>query len=63
MALYGAFPKSSEILHLHILNCIPKYPMSYDNRRITFYKLLNDKSGFGILSTKSLPKVKAFTSI
>lgn len=60
MALYGAFPKSSEILHLHILNCIPKYPMSYDNRRITFYKLLNDKSGFGILSTKSLPKMPSF---
>ncbi|KAL6436316.1 hypothetical protein ACFW04_004692 [Cataglyphis niger] len=60
MALYSAFPKSLEILHLHILNCTPTYPMSYDNRRIIFYKLLNDKNGFGILSTKSMPKIPSF---
>ncbi|CAL1687755.1 unnamed protein product [Lasius platythorax] len=61
MALYSAFPKSLELLHLHVLNCTPTYPMmGYDNRRIIFYKLLNDKSGFGILSTKSIPKVPSF---
>ncbi|XP_070162593.1 endoribonuclease Dicer isoform X3 [Polyergus mexicanus] len=61
MTLYSAFPKSLEILHLHILNCTPTYPMtSYDNRRIIFYKLLNDKNGFGILSTKIMPKIPSF---
>lgn len=64
MALYNAFPKSLEILYLHVLNCTPTYPMtSYDNRRIIFYKLLNDKNGFGILSTKSMPKVKTFLQV
>ncbi|XP_025264753.1 endoribonuclease Dicer isoform X1 [Camponotus floridanus] len=61
MALYSAFPNSSETLHLHTLNCTPAYSMtSFDNRRIIFYKLLNDKSGFGILSTKSMPKIPSF---
>ncbi|XP_072751991.1 endoribonuclease Dicer [Anoplolepis gracilipes] len=61
MALYSAFPKSFETLVLHVLHCTPTYPMmSYDNRRIIFYKLLNDKSSFGILSTKIMPKIPSF---
>ncbi|XP_018402854.1 PREDICTED: endoribonuclease Dicer [Cyphomyrmex costatus] len=61
LALYGAYPQSSQLLHLHVFDCTSICPVtSYDNRRIVFYNLLNDKSGFGILSTKSLPKISSF---
>lgn len=64
IAFYGAYPKPLQPLYLHILSYTSTYPVTgYDNRRIVFHNLLNDKSGFGILSTKSLPKVEAFTNI
>ncbi|XP_020280276.1 endoribonuclease Dicer [Pseudomyrmex gracilis] len=59
--LYGAFPKSSKQLYLHILHCIPTYSvMDYDNRRVVFYELLRNKSGFGILSTTKMPLIPTF---
>jgi len=64
LAFYGAYPQPLQPLYLHVLNCTSTYPVTgYDNRRIVFYNLLNDKSGFGILSTKSLPKVEVFINI
>lgn len=64
LALYGAYPQPLQPLFLHILDCTSTYSMtSFENRRIVFYNLLNDKNGFGILSTKSLPQVIAFTNI
>ncbi|EZA61552.1 Endoribonuclease Dicer [Ooceraea biroi] len=60
-ALYSAFPQSSEQLYLHVLKCTPAYSvMGYDNRRVVFYNLLNDKSGFGILSTKRMAEIPSF---
>ncbi|XP_071570826.1 endoribonuclease Dicer [Temnothorax nylanderi] len=61
LAFYGAYPQPLQPLYLHILDCTSTYPVtSYDNRRVVFYNLLNDKNGFGILSTKSLPKIPSF---
>ncbi|XP_011632113.1 endoribonuclease Dicer isoform X1 [Pogonomyrmex barbatus] len=61
MALHGAYPQSFESLYLHVLNCTSMYSTTgYDNRRKVFHKLLNDKSSFGILSTKTLPKIPSF---
>lgn len=58
-AFYGAYPQPLQPLYLHILNCTSMYSVSsYNNRRTVFHNLLNDKNGFGILSTKRLPKVK-----
>jgi len=37
--------------------------MNYDNRRVVFYNLFNNKSGFGILSTKNMAQVEIFTYI
>lgn len=63
-AFHSAFPQPQEQLYLHVLNCTPIYSTTgYDNRRIVFYNLLNDKSSFGILSLKSMPQVKIFTWI
>ncbi|KYQ55277.1 Endoribonuclease Dicer [Trachymyrmex zeteki] len=60
-AFCGAYPQPSQLLHLHVFDCTSICPvMGYDNRRVVFYNLLNDKSGFGILSTKSLPKIPSF---
>ncbi|KYN08971.1 Endoribonuclease Dicer [Trachymyrmex cornetzi] len=61
LAFHGAYPQPLQLLYLHVFDCTSICPvMSYDNRRIVFYNLLNDKSGFGILSTKSLPKIPSF---
>lgn len=60
MALYNAFPRPSVKLYLHVLDLMPVYPTPSDDRNLTFHGLLNDKSGFGILSTKSMPKVEKF---
>ncbi|XP_025991526.1 endoribonuclease dcr-1 [Solenopsis invicta] len=61
LAFYGAYPQPEQSLYLHVINFTSTYPVtSCDNRRIVFYNLLNDKSGFGILSTKSLPKIPSF---
>ncbi|EFN79336.1 Endoribonuclease dcr-1 [Harpegnathos saltator] len=59
-ALYGAFPHYGVKLYLHVLHASPTYSVPYDNRHLVFYNLLNDKSGFGILSTKSMPKIPSF---
>lgn len=59
VAFHGAYPQPLQPLYLHILNCTSTYSVTGDNnRRIVFYNLLNDKNGFGILSTKNLPKVE-----
>ncbi|XP_036140493.1 endoribonuclease Dicer isoform X2 [Monomorium pharaonis] len=61
LAFYSAYPQPAQPLYLHVLNFTSIYPtVGYDNRRIVFYNLLNDKSSFGILSTKSLPKIPSF---
>ncbi|XP_018354963.1 PREDICTED: endoribonuclease Dicer [Trachymyrmex septentrionalis] len=61
LAFYGAYPQPLQLLYLHVFDCTSICPvMGYDNRRVVFYNLLNDKSGFGILSTKSLPKIPSF---
>ncbi|XP_011871131.1 PREDICTED: endoribonuclease Dicer [Vollenhovia emeryi] len=61
LAFDGAYPQPSQPLYLHIFNYTSSYPITgCDNRRIVFYNLLNDKNGFGILSTKSLPKIPSF---
>ncbi|KYM88476.1 Endoribonuclease Dicer [Atta colombica] len=60
-AFYGAYPQPLQLLYLHVFDCTSTSPVTgYDNRRVVFYNLLNDKSGFGILSTKSLPKIPSF---
>ncbi|KAG5314150.1 DICER Endoribonuclease, partial [Acromyrmex insinuator] len=61
VAFYGAYPQPLQLLYLHVFDCTSLYPVTgYDNRRVIFYNLLNDKSGFGILSTKRLPKIPSF---
>ncbi|EGI69620.1 Endoribonuclease Dcr-1 [Acromyrmex echinatior] len=61
IAFYGAYPQPLRSLYLHVFDCTSLYPVTgYDNRRVIFYNLLNDKSGFGILSTKRLPKIPSF---
>jgi len=63
-ALYSAYPQPLQELYLHVFNCIPTYSMmNYDNRRVVFYNLFNNKSGFGILSTKNMAQVEIFTYI
>ncbi|XP_014473379.1 PREDICTED: endoribonuclease Dicer [Dinoponera quadriceps] len=59
-ALYEAFPCSGKKLYLHILHTSPTYSVPHDNRHLVFYNLLNDKSGFGILSIKNMPKIPSF---
>ena len=60
-ALYGAFPLPRKITYLHILHATPKYPVPHhDNRYLTFYNLLHNSAGFGILSTKQMPQIPSF---
>ncbi|KAI4489336.1 hypothetical protein M0802_011205 [Mischocyttarus mexicanus] len=59
-ALFRAYPLPSTELYLHILSISPVYSVPQDNRNLTFYNLLNDLAGFGILSTKSIPKIPSF---
>ncbi|XP_043502989.1 endoribonuclease Dicer isoform X2 [Polistes fuscatus] len=58
--LFGAYPSAGTELYLHILNFSPAYSVPQDNRNLIFYNLLNDPAGFGILSTKSIPKIPSF---
>ncbi|XP_015183335.1 PREDICTED: endoribonuclease Dicer isoform X2 [Polistes dominula] len=58
--LFGAYPSTGTELYLHILNINPVYSVPQDNRNLIFYNLLNDLAGFGILSTKSIPKIPSF---
>ncbi|XP_011693477.1 PREDICTED: endoribonuclease Dicer-like isoform X2 [Wasmannia auropunctata] len=60
LAFYGAYPQPSQPLYLHVFNCTSTFSVADNNRRKVFYDLLNDKSGFGILSTKKLPKIPSF---
>lgn len=61
LAFYDSYPQPDQSLYIHVINCTCVYPVTgYDNRRIVFYNLLNDKNGFGILSTKRLPEVNTF---
>ncbi|XP_060820377.1 endoribonuclease Dicer-like isoform X2 [Bombus pascuorum] len=61
LALYGAFPLPQETVYLHILHTTPNYPVPHhDNRYLTFYNLLHNSAGFGILSAKQMPEIPSF---
>ncbi|KAL0108749.1 hypothetical protein PUN28_014111 [Cardiocondyla obscurior] len=61
LAFRGAYPQPKKQLYLYILDCPPTYYMTgSDNRRAVFYDLLKKKNGFGILSSKNLPKIPSF---
>ncbi|XP_046601014.1 endoribonuclease Dicer isoform X4 [Neodiprion lecontei] len=59
--LFSAFPMPDQDLYLHILNIKPIYSVPQDNRRLVFYNILSDCTGYAILSTKRMPQLSAFS--
>ncbi|XP_011300777.1 endoribonuclease Dicer [Fopius arisanus] len=61
--LCRAYPQPNVASYLHVINVQPNYPWPYQEKRHreqVFHNLLNEPSGFAILSSKKMSQVPGF---